>query len=189
MDIINKIAKDSFDRNIEYGFDDYKDVMSKIKREISNIDSQFDKVKFINIHLELVNEKYLEHLSECKNPQTCPTNFEYESISYFLKQELLKYGIDLSNDTFTIEEKRIKDDKLDKILQEIQELKLGNQIIYDDLLVEITELKELYFLGKKKWHQIFAGKFVDMAVSGVVSETVSKKIIESLKSDFVRLIN
>ena len=73
-------------------------------------------------------------------------------------------------------------------MNKIEELKLGQQIIYDDLLQEINELRELYFLGKRKWYQILAGKFVDMTVSGVISESISKEIIESIKPDFTMLI-
>ena len=73
-------------------------------------------------------------------------------------------------------------------MSKIEELKLGHQIIYDDLLHEINELRELYFLGKRKWYQILAGKFVDMTVSGVISESISKEIIDSIKPDFTRLI-
>ena len=39
--------------------------------------------------------------------------------------------------------------KLDKILSDLQTLKNGQQIIYEDLKEEIESLKELYILGKK----------------------------------------
>lgn len=67
-------------------------------------------------------------------------------------------------------------------------MKAGQQVIYDDLLKEINELKELYFLGKKKWHQILVGKGVDMVSSGIISETVSKQIINSIEPALTKLI-
>ena len=99
-------------------------------------------------------------------------------------------GLDVvvNEDTFTVEKKNKSDEKLDQILNQMEELKLGHQIIYDDLINEINELRELYFLGKKKWYQMLAGKIVDMTVSGIVSETISKQILDSIKPNFTKLI-
>jgi hypothetical protein len=189
MSIIEKLARQSFDRNIENGFDNYKDVINKIRYGANDINSKLDKIKFLNIHLDLTNDEYNKHLLVCTNPEQCQENIDYESIAYFLRQELENLDVTINEDTFTVEEKNKEDEKLDRILRDMQELKLGHQIIYDDLLSEINELRELYFLGKKKWHQMLAGKFVDMAVSGVVSETISKQIIESIKPDFTKFIS
>ena len=188
MSIIEKIARQSFDKNIEYGFDNYKDVINEIRYGANDINPKLDKIRFLNIHLDLVNEKYEKHLLVCKNPGKCQENIEYESIAYFLRQELEGLDVVVNEDTFTVEEKNKGDEKLDQILKQIEELKLGHQIIYDDLINEINELRELYFLGKKKWHQMLAGKFVDMTVSGIVSETISKQILDSIKPDFTKLI-
>lgn len=188
MNIIEKFAKESIQRNIEYGIDDYKDSLNKIKEKIYDFDDTLDKIKFLSLHIDAVNKLYNEHLPKCNNPADCDINFQCESLLFFLRQEIGKYGVNINEDTFTVEEKVEAEDKLDKILKEIEELKLGQQIIYDDLTNEIAELKELYFLGKKKWHQMLAGKIVDMTVSGLVSETLSKQIIESLKPNFRNLI-
>ena len=188
MSIIKKIARQSFDRNIEYGFDNYNDVINKIRYSANDINPKLDKIKFLNIHLDLVNEKYEKHLLVCKNPEKCQENTDYESIAYFLRQELEVLDVVVNEDTFTAEEKNKSDEKLDQILNQMEELKLGHQIIYDDLINEINELRELYFLGKKKWYQMLAGKIVDMTVSGIVSETISKQILDSIKPNFTKLI-
>jgi len=36
---------------------------------------------------------------------------------------------------------------------------------------------------------MLAGKFVDMAISGIVSESISKQIIESIKPNFSKLLS
>lgn len=188
MDLIEKLAKNSFQKNLEFGYDNYNEVIRNMRFDANEISSEFDKIRFINSLLDKTNEKYNEHLKVCTNKDGCSENFDYESIAYFLQQELSYLGININNDTFTPDEKKIAEDKLDKILKEIEELKLGNQIIYDDLLKEINDLKGVYFLGKKKWYQLLAGKFVDMTVSGVVSETISKQIIETIKPNLNGLI-
>lgn len=188
MTIIEKFARESIQNNIEYGIDDYKDSISKIKTKIYDFDDTLDKIKFLSLHIDAVNKLYNEHLPKCNNPEECDINFQCESLLYFLRQEIGKYGVNVNEDTFTVEQKVEAEDKLDKILKQIEELKLGHQIIYDDLTNEISELKELYFLGKKKWHQMLAGKIVDMTVSGLVSETLSKQILDSLKPNFRNLL-
>jgi hypothetical protein len=188
MNIIEKFARESIQNNIEFGINDYKDSISKVKDKIYAFDDTLDKIKFLSLHIDAVNNLYNEHLPSCNNPEECNTNFQCESLLYFLRQEIRKYGVNVNEDTFTIEQKLEAEDKLDKILKQIEELKLGHQIIYDDLTNEILELKELYFLGKKKWNQMLAGKIIDMTVSGLVSETLSKQILDSLKPNFRNLL-
>lgn len=188
MDIIEKLANESFDKNVEYGYNNFKEVIQKTKSDTLELNSKFDRIKFINIHLDRINKKYEDHLPSCTNPESCRINFDYESIAYFLRQELSELGVPVNEDTFTKDEKSGAEELLSKVIKDIEELKVGHQIIYDDLLSEIDDLKQLYFLGKKKWYQMLAGKFVDMAVSGIVSESVSKQIIESIKPNFTKLI-
>lgn len=189
MDIISKTAKTFVERYIYNGLSNYKKVIDAAKDQADDIDNQIDKIKFLNIILEGNIKEYDLHKPKCTNPEGCPTNFAHESIQYFLAQELSRLGVQLNEDTFTVDDRHSSDSKLDKILKDLEELKTGHEIIYDDLVKEINELKELYFLGKKKWYQIFAGKCLDMTVSGIVSETVSKDIIASIKPVFQNLIN
>lgn len=44
--------------------------------------------------------------------------------------------------------------------------------------IEEQELDNLYFLGRKNRKEIFIGKFTEMTMAGIISETVSKGIIE-----------
>ncbi len=189
MSIIEKLANESFQSRIEFGYKNYKDVVQNFKYDAVEISSKLDKITFLNILLKKVNDKYEEHLPNCKNPESCSLNFDYESIIYFLQQELSTLGVNINEDTFTKEEKNRAESLLEKVLKEIEELKLGHQIIYDDLTMEIEELKSMYFLGKKKWHQMLAGKFVDMTLSGVISETVSKQLINFIKPNLSHLLN
>jgi len=90
-----------------------------------------------------------------------------------------EYGLSLDlSEQFDNQEKLDLDRKLDKILEDIQQMKMGQEAIYNDLFDEIEELKKMYFLGKKNWKQMLAGKTVDMVAGGVIGETVSKKLVE-----------
>jgi hypothetical protein len=65
---------------------------------------------------------------------------------------------------------------------------MGQEIIYDDIIDGIEELKNLYFIGKKNWYQNLAGKSLEMVASGVVSETISKKLIRIAGDTFTNII-
>jgi hypothetical protein len=167
---------------LEKGFTKYQEFIDAAKNELGDIDSPGDKIKFINTLLDSNNSEYSKHLPECTNPTGCPQNYAYEKVAYYLTRELNRLGVKLDDDTFTQDEKNQAESKLDQILKDLNEVKLGQQIIYEDLTKEINELRDLYFLGKKKWYQLFLGKSIDMIASGIVSETISKQIIETVKS-------
>lgn len=187
MDIIEKLAKKSYQSNIEFNNSNERDAVNNIKLQLYDFDNQLDKIRFLNIHIDLVDEKYQEHLKTCSNPENCTQNEEAETLIFYLQQELQNLGIKINDDTFTYEEKADTEAMLKQILKQLEEIKLGNQIIYDDLLKEIEELKELYFLGKKKWHQLLAGKIVEMAAGGIISETISKDLLSTIKPGFTLL--
>jgi hypothetical protein len=97
-----------------------------------------------------------------------------------------------TSESFTVDEMFRASVALDQILKEIKEdikeLKLGQEIIWTDILAEINELKTLYSLSKRNWIRILLGKITDMTVGGIISETLSKKIIEYIKPAVVQLL-
>lgn len=177
MDFIKRKAKDFTDEHFLEGIASADKLVQEARNEILNIDNKSDKIKFLNLVLEKNNLDYLAHLKVCTNKEECPANFSYEKITYYLSQELARLGIQIDEDTFTKEEKEATESKLDQILKELNELKLGQQIIFE----ELNEMRELYFLGKKKWYQLLVGKGVEMAAGGIISETLSKQIIAAAK--------
>lgn len=189
MDIIEKLAKKSYEDNIQYNNANERDSVNEVKYHLYDFNNELDKIKFLNIHIDLVNEEYQKHLKTCKNPENCGENDRAETLIFYLQQELVNLGIKINDDTFTYDEKAEKDSQLEEILKQFNELKAGQQAIYDDVLKEIQELKELYFLGKKKWHQLLTGKIVEMAAGGIISETISKDLLSSIKPTLGNLLN
>ena len=68
-------------------------------------------------------------------------------------------------------------------------MRTGQELIYDDLIDEINELKELYHLGKKTWGQVLRGKALEMPLKGIATEVVIKHLIEIVEEDVSKLIN
>lgn len=141
MDIVKKIADKFIQHHLNGRITEYDEIIDAAKGQLYDIDDQLDKIKFLNVILEGNSKTFGKHSPVCKDPDNCSINLAHESITYFLAQELNRLGVHLNEDTFTIDEKDNTDSKLDKILKDLEELKLGHQIIYDDLLKEINELK------------------------------------------------
>lgn len=191
MNTMNYIKKraDKFVKNYIAGqLSDHEKIIYEVQSESYKIDDDLDKITFIRVILEENAREYAKHLLKCTNKDNCSVNYGHETIQYFLTQELNKLGIKTNNDQFTIEEKIIAESKLDKVLEDLQELKIGHELIYDDLKAEIQHLKELFILGKKTWHQLLLGKTTEMVIGGVISETISKEILEKVSGDFQKIL-
>jgi hypothetical protein len=184
MDIIIKQAT-RFTDNYFRGGARYQEILEKAKEIVNDIDNPLDKIRFLNIILERNNIDYEKHKPKCGDPLRCNESFAYEKVSYDLKQELSRLGVQINSDAFTSEEKKQHDSKLDDILYNLEILKTGQQVIFE----EINELRDLYFLGKKNWYQLLLGKSTEMVIAGIISETISKQIIESVKPCFPNLLS
>lgn len=83
-------------------------------------------------------------------------------------------------------------EKLDRMAERLKEemdvLKSGQELIYTDILSELDELRQYYNLPKKTWRQLLAGKLGEMVVGGVVSETLSKRIAEFINPAVEKLL-
>ena len=187
MNYINKRASNFIRRYISQRVSEHETVIDAAISEIHNIDADLDRANFLRIILEENAKEYQKHLIICEDKANCETNYDHESISYFLAQELNRLGIRTNNDQFAIQERDDIVSKLDTILLDIQTLKYGQQIIYDDFNDEVDSLKELFILGKKTWFQLFVGKMTEMVISGVISETISKEIIALLNNELKKL--
>ncbi|HMK25250.1 MAG TPA: hypothetical protein VK483_04405 [Chitinophagaceae bacterium] len=91
-------------------------------------------------------------------------------------------------DKFTADETVTLNNRIDQLLKDLESLKVGQEIIWTDMMEEISELKNLYFLSKKNWRQLLTGKLSEMVIGGVISETVSKKIAEYINPVFDKLL-
>ena len=79
-------------------------------------------------------------------------------------------------------EQEILKEKLDELLERLRKLELGQQVIYDDLADEISDLKDLVgVLGKKDWKQMLLGKLVDAGLGSITGE-VSKAITQTFSN-------
>jgi hypothetical protein len=165
-----------------------EELISDLQSQLFKFNRKKDKLKYLTVVSQYVKEESEKHAKECSNPATCEISKTHREITFFLNQMLEEYEIGINNnEVFTSEERYEHNRKLDDLQQEIEKLRMGQEIIYDDLIKELEELKNLYFLGKKNWYQNLAGKYLGMVASGIVSETVSKKLIDLAGTTFNKL--
>ncbi len=188
LDVVEGKAFEFIDHNLDSS-NSTDELISDLESQLYKFSREKDKLKFLTVVSQYIQEEAAEHAKECKNPNNCGKSKTHREATFFVNQMLEEYGVGINNsEVFTSEERIENNQKLDEILEEIQKLKLGQEIIYDDLTKEIEELKNLYFIGKKNWYQNLAGKSLEMVASGVVSETVSKKLISIAGVTFNKLI-
>lgn len=192
LSFIEKRAERFIIRHVSSAGRDHNKVISAAQDELYDIRDHADKVTFITTALAANSKVYQQHLPVCKDPDKCQINYSHEAIQYFLESELNNLGIQTNEDTFTVEEQIRTDEKLDKIIAELEKLKAGQEVVFnhvDEVNTELAELKDLYIYGKKKWLQLFLGKTSEMVIGGMISETVSKKLIQIIAEAYPKLLS
>jgi hypothetical protein len=182
MDIIKIQADESADRIYTgYSHISASKVIGQVRLAINDISNEADKIKYLSIILERNNLEAVKHQPICTKGEDCEIEKRLATISYYLNQDLEELGVIRNENTFTMHEKRAMEERIDQLLQHLASLKAGQQVIYEELLKELEELKSLFFLGRKNWKQLVIGKASEMVVGGVISETISHTIVEALK--------
>jgi hypothetical protein len=175
---IENFSRDSITDNLT----NHLSIVLLAKKTINTIYKANDKIRILTGILEASNKEYENHVANCRTPN-CPYDEAITYISYQLNQELERLGVVINEDAFTCEEKIVAEDKIQQIINELQTLKDGQQIIYDKVVKEFNELKDLIYLGKDKWYKTLLGTSVNLVASGVVSEATAKPILNIITKD------
>ena len=169
----------------------YEDFVQELRWQLSEYHKTAHKLEFIDRISSLLRNGYDKHLVKCKYPDDrlqCSANKNYENALFFAQNEKEKLSESLDSSEISLNERSEINESLNLIIADLEELKLGQQITYDDLFQEFEELKEMYFLNKKNWRQLVIGRLSEMVASGIVSETISKSIIDILEKHWVEII-
>ena len=106
---------------------------------------------------------------------------------FYAVRELEKLGLNgLDKNAFSNSQVSELRRKLDAILIKIDELVVGQEIIYDfisELKTDLTELKSEFPLGKKRWYQRFSG-----IVTSYLGSKGADAIYDELKPYIIKII-
>lgn len=84
-------------------------------------------------------------------------------------------------DRFNENEIEVMKTKIDELTERIRAMEVGQQITYDDVMVEFQEMKALLtVLGKKNWIEILKGKMADAGL-GTLTGKMADILIETTK--------
>lgn len=185
MNFAEQRADDIKRRYIANGLGEIERLKSKIKENLYEFIDDSDRILYLNIIAESNQQGYEKHLKVCTDINVCHINKDHEHLAYFINKQLYELGIQINEDMFTAEEKQSAEDKLDKLMNELEEIKLSQTVTFEYLFNEMEELKKHFYLGKKKWKELFIGKGIEMTLSGIISETVSKKVLSAFNDKII----
>lgn len=160
----------------------YQEFVGQVKIEINQYSQIPHKIQFLETVMFEAKKEYEEHLPNCTALETCPQNLFYESVIFFLNEERQNLSRDLTTEEFKESDILRYKTGIDEILEKLNKLELGQQLTYDDFSEEFEEMKSYFYMNKKTWQQMLAGKLLEMVGAGVVSGTVSKNIVEMFKN-------
>lgn len=191
MNIAEQLAN-RFWQNTDYSIGNPDGLFEAAKVESYKLKSIKDKIVFIRHLIKLSIDESEEHERECATlpKEDCDTTKNYNYLLLFLNQELDEYASEKQEEDQDVDSSMRIDlnKKIDTIISELEKLRTdsetiqkGQVIIVEAFSSEFEELKNLYHLGKKNWRQNLFGKFGEMVTSGIVSETISKEVVEIMK--------
>ncbi|GHE71369.1 hypothetical protein [Roseivirga thermotolerans] len=188
MNLIQQQANDFISTNSDYPWE-HKKFIQDVRSELYEYRKDSYKLEFLNHLVNKAKTDYDEHLKICtaSKIEECPTNQFFENALFFLQEEIEDIEDSLDPAEFSRYEKEQLSKAITEILAELKKIQVGQQITYDDISDQLIELKDFYFLNKKNWTQLFLGKMTEMIASGVVSESISKELVELIKTNYPTL--
>jgi hypothetical protein len=110
----------------------------------------------------------------------------YPGIEMLIMNSLRSYGPQ-PGAGFSHQEIFVANQKLDQIIELIGAKFEENNLEMLEIRNNINDMRNHFSLPKKNWWQMFLGKLGEMTVSGIISETLSKKIISIFSGVIHRL--
>lgn len=178
-----------FIENTEVPIHNYRLYLSRVKDWLYEYSSEEKQYHLLTEMIFYFRRERDEEEKELKHPERSLELKQYDHLLFRLEDEAQGIKKYLSEDSFFENDKNETSAKLDEILERMQKLENGQEIIYEDLSKELNEMKDYYYLNKKTWSQLFIGKLTTMISSGIVSETVSKEIVRIIEEGSTKLIN
>jgi len=173
MDVIDQLAQEFLEENLDFVQSD--DFIPKLKQAAEYIDAKADRIRFITGIMEGVTGWIDNHRKDCKQAD-CYAEGIYRKVSYFLQQELGRLGVVVDEDAFSTQERDAMHEKLEKILNELAQIKEGQGVVAQD----VEDLKDLMYLGKKKWYKQYVGTVSGWVTSGVIKEATAKPLLATM---------
>src|SRR3972149_358732 len=120
LDIVESKAYEFIDHNLDSS-NSTEELISDLETQLYKFTREKDKLKYLTVVSQYIQEEAAKHAKECKNPTNCGKSKTHREATFFVNQMLEEYGIGVNNiEVFTSEERIENNRKLDELLEEIQ---------------------------------------------------------------------
>ena len=186
MNLIQRQAEDFLESHHDDGGGDQKEFVQNIQHQLLEYRKTPHKLEFLHHITFKVKVDYDKHIQVCttKPPKVCGIDRYFEDSLFFIQQEIDELNDDLGISDFNEFDKVKHSGAMVMVVDDLRQLKLGQEVLYDDILSELNELKQYYFLEKSSWKQMLLGKLMEMIAKGVISEAVSNEIVDLVGKKF-----
>jgi len=172
-------------------FGSYQAFIDRVRNSILQYYKPNYKLEFVarvNRNTKKIADAHDEICPHKKTGHKCSSDEFYQNALFFLQQEIDYLRDTISPSDFSESEKKSIDTTLEKVLSDLNDIKLGQELTYKDVIDEIYEIRDLYYLNKKNWTQLLIGKLTELVAGGILSETLSKQIIEEVQKNYKSFI-
>lgn len=190
MNIVQKQA-DEWIRYYPKFLPNAEEFMDKLRSKLYNYHKDSDKVIFLQFVSNDIKKKFDDHVEECpklKSGLECGAERNFEDVLFFLQNDIDQYESYVDKDEYPLTLRNDIKGHLETILVEINTLKAGQEVLFNELEEQFKDLEDNNHLRKSTWQQLFFGKLTEMVAGGVLSESVSKKIVELAKEKLSEIL-
>jgi hypothetical protein len=187
MNIIRNQAKDFIQTDLDDS-GEYRGFIDAIESQLRYYNRTSHRLEFSDTIRSLVKTAYDNHLIVCTRRESCEKNKYYQNVLFFLNNIIEDLEGNTEIGEFTTQTKQEFSEALNTILASLETLKNGQLATYDYLGEEFGEMREYFFMDKKTWKQMLLGKIGEMVAGGILSETVSKSILDLIEKKYTALI-
>jgi hypothetical protein len=168
-----------------------ENLTDRISSKVYHFKRERDQLEFLRTLLTLSENEKRNHEKDCTN-KNCDFSIERERGKFAIEQNIDEieeyYTYEAKpKEKFTTEEESELNEKLNVIIQKLNDQGLGQEILFE----EINSLKDHFNLGKRNWFQLLKGKLFDLTVEKILEKTVVEEIYKTLSDgygEFVKLI-
>lgn len=156
--------------------------MEAVQRSLSDVQQIDYQTGFLTHILVFVKGSYSNHLVKCEHkeqPSRCATNEAYLKLIPRLTSLFLKLNHELEDAPTTDDYKEFHS-KIDDLISRVNSLQLGQEILFEQTIEELKELKESTFDRRKDMRQTTLGKITDMVLAGMISTELANTFSQSL---------
>jgi hypothetical protein len=164
-----------FTKNIGSRHFNDSDYVAKLRDNLNDFRNPKYNVDFLMGIINQLKIQLTEHEKDCKHtPQTCNYSISHQKAIFYTSDELSYHLIPIDEDKIKALNVPFSDgeiiklkDKIDKILEHLNKLGLGQEIIFDEIQVMRYSASQL---TKKDFKMLFLGKVISTGFMKLIND-------------------